>query len=452
MPVALALVERAVSLDPADAQAWFNLGVFEGEQGRLTPALRAYERAVALDPTFLAALGNGCELLRRTERFEEALIWADRMLELGEQGWSAHLNRAICLLHLRRFAEADSAFDAARTAAPERPIVHWERFSLMLFEKRFAEAWDAFEQRFDCGHLNSVFHYPFTQPRWAGEPLKGKHLLVHNEQGLGDQIMFASALPEVIAEAERTTLVVLPELQTLFAASFPKARVLPARIGRFAGDHPVPDWIGALGKVDYQLPIGSLMALRRRTQESFGDPRPYMRPSDAARGRWRGFDAGPGLKVGLCWASNPALFHHDSARRGRRKSLPLDTLAPLATVRAASLTSVLNWTARADDPKLKSRLLDVSARLTSLNETAALIERLDLVITVDTAVAHLAGALGKETWLLLHDFADCRWTLRDDRSYWYPDTRLYRQETAGDWPAVIDRVRADLERRAQAWA
>ncbi len=132
--------------------------------------------------------------------------------------------------------------------------------------------------------------------------------------------------------------------------------------------------------------------------------------------------------------------------------MPLDTLAPLAGVPGASLTSVLNWTAQAEDPTLRSRLRDVSARLTSLEETAALIERLDLVITVDTAVAHLAGALGKATWLLLHDFADCRWTLSDDVSYWYPDTHLYRQEIAGDWAGVIERVRADLERRAKAFA
>jgi hypothetical protein len=200
--------------------------------------------------------------------------------------------------------------------------------------------------------------------------------------------------------------------------------VLPARIGAFAGDHPPPSWLPSLGTVDYQAPIGSLMAVLRRNEDAFADPVPYMQPSDAARARWARFDAGSGLKVGVCWASNPALFHHDSARR------------------------VLNWRADPMPAAFQGKLRDVSVRLTSLDETAALIERLDLVITVDTAVAHLAGALGKETWLLLHDFADCRWELEATRSYWYRDVRLYRQATAGDWAGVIARVRADLEERA----
>jgi len=150
-----------------------------------------------------------------------------------------------------------------------------------------------------------------------------------------------------------------------------------------------------LGRIDYQLPIGALMTLLRRTEDSFRDPRAFMRPSDGARARWAKFDAGSGLKVGICWASNPALFHHDSARRGRRKSMPLDMFAPLADVPGVSFTSVLNWRAEPMPPAFKSRLRDVSVRLTSLEETAALIERLDIVITVDTAVAHLAGALAK---------------------------------------------------------
>ena len=149
----LALVEQAVALDPSDSQAWYNLGVFESEQGRIEPALAAYRRAVALDPLFNDALGNGCELLRRTEHFDTALEWADRQLSLGSKTWAAHLNRAVCLLHMRRFAEAEAAFDEARAGAPERPIVHWERFSLMLFQNRFAEAWDAFEYRFASGDL-----------------------------------------------------------------------------------------------------------------------------------------------------------------------------------------------------------------------------------------------------------------------------------------------------------
>jgi tetratricopeptide (TPR) repeat protein len=144
----LALVEQAVYLDPTDAGAWYNLGVYEGERANLERALECYRRAVALEPTHLDALGNGCELLRRLEHFETALEWADRRLALAQESWSAHLNRGVCLFHLMRWREAEAAIDRARELGPDRPIVLWERFPLMLFQKRFAEAWAAFEHRF----------------------------------------------------------------------------------------------------------------------------------------------------------------------------------------------------------------------------------------------------------------------------------------------------------------
>jgi tetratricopeptide (TPR) repeat protein len=444
--VCLSLVEQAVHLDPENAESWYNLGVFEAERNQLKAALRAYQRAVALDPLHLNALNNGCELLRRFDRFEESLRWADRQLALGQHSWAAHLNRAVSLLHLRRFEEADEAFLTARALEPDRPIVQWERFSLKLFQKEFKPAWESFEQRFACGHLNGVHKYPFVMPEWRGEPLAGKHILIHNEQGLGDQIMFASAVPDVIAQAGRVTLVVVQELVDLFTASFPEARVLAARMGRFAGDHPPPPWLSELGPVDYQLPIGGLMHILRNMPESFADPKPYLRPSDAARARWaKRVKPTKNLRVGICWASNPALFRFDSSRRAVKKSMSLETMAPLADVEGVELVSVLNWRVDPTPAVFKGRLTDLSAELTSLDDTAALIETLDLVIAVDTSVAHLAGAVGTPCWVLLHDFADCRWTLTDDESYWYRDMALIRQTTAGDWAGVIAETRRRLE-------
>jgi hypothetical protein len=443
-PVSLALVEQSVALDPQNAEAWYNLGVYEAERGRLDAALAAYERTVQLQPLHDGALGNGCELLRRFDRFEDALGWADRVMALGRGGWAAHLNRAVCLFHLRRWDEAEAEYLAARRLAPDRPIVQWEAFPLYLHQESFAPAWEAFERRFDCGDLNGVHCYPFPQPQWRGEPLAGRHMLIHNEQGLGDQIMFACALQEVVDAAAEVTLVAAPELAALFRASYPTVRVFPARFGRFAGDHPPPDWLPELGPVDYQLPIGGLMHRLRTTRESFGTPRAYLRPSDAARARWAARPRGEHLAVGVCWASNPALFRHDSSRRAVKKSLQLETLAPLADVPGADLVSVLNWRIDPTPAAFEGRLEDVSAQLTSLDDTAALIETLDLVITVDTAVAHLAGALGKPTWLLLHDFADCRWGLTAERSYWYPDMRLFRQRETGAWGPVVSEVAAEL--------
>lgn len=447
----IALVEMAAYANPQDAQAWYNLGVFESERQNLPRALDCYEKAVLYDPLHTDSLGNGCELLRRFDRFEEALVWADRQIALGKENWAAHLNRAICLMHVRDFAGARAAFDRAQALEKDRPIVRWEAFSLNLFERRFAEAWECFEYRFACGHLNGVFCYPYTQAKWEGQPLKGKHILIHNEQGLGDQIMFACALPDVISQATQTTLVVSPELEPLFKASFPNARVFPAFNGRFAGDHPVPPWSTELGHVDYQLPIGGLMHRLRNKAEDFAWNGAYLRPTDNARAAWRKrvtevLPEKKGKRIGLCWASNPALFRMDSSRRAVKKSMRLETMAPLAGTPGAQFVSVLNWRIEQMPPEFQGRLLDLSAELRSLDDTAALIEQLDLVITVDTAVAHLAGALGKPVWLALHDFADCRWELKGSESYWYPSMRMFRQPSPGDWDSVIREIRSELEK------
>jgi Flp pilus assembly protein TadD len=452
---AIALVEQAAYLDPFDAQNWYNLGVFESERQNLAGALDAYERAVAFDPLHVDALGNGCELLRRFDRFGEALVWADRQIALGKENWAAHLNRAICLMHVRDFKGARQAFDRAAALEKDRPIIQWETFSLNLFERRFREAWACFEQRFACGHLNGVFHYPFPQAPWRGEPLEGKHILIHNEQGLGDQIMFACALPDVFAKAGRVSLVVSPELVGLFSASFPQARVYPAMNGRFAGDHPAPPWLSQLGPVDYQLPIGGLMHRLRNSVEDFTWQGPYIRPSDAMRERWRATVAREmprekGLRVGLCWASNPALFRHDSSRRAVKKSMALDVMSPLMDAPGVQFVSVLNWKIDPVPPAMQGKLLDVSADLRSMEDTAALIEALDLVIAVDTSVAHLAGAMGRPVWLVLHDFADCRWELQGAQSYWYPSMQMFRQPAPGDWDSVIRDVRQALPQFVEA--
>lgn len=446
----IALVEQACHADPMDAQAWYNMGVFESERGRLDRALACYERAVLHNPVHIDALGNGCELLRRFDRFDEALEWADRQSSLGAESWTIHLNRAVCLVQMKRFDEAEVAFAHASRLDPGRPIVQWEAFSLYLFRKQFREAWACFESRFACGHLNGVFHFPFPQPLWKGEDLTGRHIIVHNEQGLGDQIMFASALNEVIDRAGLVSIVVSPELEGLFRASYPQAAVYAADPRPSVDQQLRSPLIERLATADLQVPIGSLMRLLRNTPESFDGVRPWIRPSEAARERWsaiatRLWSGSSRPRVGLCWASNPALFRHDSSRRAVKKSMPLDAMVPLMQVQGVDFVSVLNWKIDPMPAAMQGRLLDVSSELRSMDDTAALLEHLDLVITVDTSVVHLAGAMGRPVWLLLHDFADCRWTLEGEASYWYPTMRMIRQRQAGDWRQVIDDARLRLE-------
>lgn len=448
-PVAAeAAAEQAVCLDPLDADAWFLWARSLARRKRLEEAARAYRRCLDIDPAHHGALPAACECIRVLGGFGEALSLAERMLLLGREDWMVQHNIAVCLLHMARFPEARGAFDRSLALSGGAAITRWERFALDLFERRFAAAWAGFETRFAIGELTGVFAYPFPQPLWRGEPLGGKHLLIHNEQGLGDQLMFASALADLPKDIGRLSIVIAPELLDIFRASFPQAEVHPARYGAFAGDHPEPSWLPTLPPVDFQIPIGSLMPILRATDESFADPVAYLRPTEEARSRWAALGMAQGLNVGICWASNPALFRDDSARRARRKSMTIDRLAPLAAIEGVHLHTVLNWSVDPMPEAFRGRLVDHARALTSMNETAALIERLDVVVTVDTAVAHLAGALGKPTIVMLHEFADARWELHSASSYWYPDVRLVRQKTAGAWDGVVGEV-ADLLRR---WA
>lgn len=460
---ALALAMAAVRRDPGLAECWYELARAQKGLSLVPQAMESYRQALQCDPCHLAALADAAELIRVNEYFEEALELALRLETLAPDWFFGFHNAAVCLAHLDRFAEADRHYAEALARAPDSLLTRWEHHHNLLRQGRFAEAWDAYEVRFGCGALIGVDDMAIDRPRWTGEPLTGSHILVYGEQGLGDQIMFACAVGDLLSTGARVSMLVSWPLVRLFAASFPGVAVAgiedgldPAQCAEALGQ------LDQVQRVDFVLPLGSLMRPYRSEPDRFTG-KPYLQPSAEARAFWaeraqavelsgrRGASKGDGpLRVGLCWASNPAPHRDFAARRARHKTMMLEEMFPLLDIdgiEAVSLSNVpLDAFAGAEGARTRG-LADLSADLHDLDHTAALIEMLDLVITVDTSIAHLAGALGKPVCILLHHGGDPRWGIRGAaNSPWYPSMHQVWQHEPGDWRKVITNVRSRLRR------
>jgi cytochrome c-type biogenesis protein CcmH/NrfG len=456
--IALPFLEKAARLNPASAQYLYNLGVVQGMIRRPDLALLSYRAAVANDPLYPNAMGNLGNAAFENDLYEEAIAAYDQVLARTPQEANVSLARAICLFNMRRLEESRAAFAAVLAQHPGHTRAVWEQAHQFLLEGDFARGWEAYEARFIQGVQSNVWRYPYPYPLWQGEPLAGRTLLVHGEQGLGDEIMFASIYGELIAQAGQVIICCQPHLEPLFRASFPGARVeAQLRADADAWTRRPADWLANAPRIDYQIPFASLGRLRRRALADFPAHAGYLRTDPAKVAGWgmqlplRSTSAGrPGeLRVGLCWAANPALEESVAARRSRKKSLTLAQLEPLFDVPGVRFISLQTREAAAQiaagPPRVRERLFDASAGLHDFTDTAALIANLDLVISVDTSVAHLAGALNHPVWVALPWQADWRWHNEGERSEWYPSMRLFRQEALNEWGGTIARLRTALE-------
>jgi tetratricopeptide (TPR) repeat protein len=416
MHEALAAHERAVALRPHSLSAISNLGAAQRRAGEVDLAIETLGRALAIDPDFADAHNNlGSALIDRGD-FASAASSCRRAIELRSGYADAHGNLAIALAYL---GDVDQAMREARLAVrfmPEQPLAHWNLSMLLLLVGDFETGWPEHEWRWKCPSMTK--DRQFDQPRWNGEPLIGKTVLLYREQGFGDMLQFVRYAPLVAQFGGEVIVECQPELLRLF-------REMPgiAQCVR-AGTTPP--------KFDLQCPLMSLpFAVRGR--KFVPPPIPYLSaPEDDSDSlRWQ-IDAG-GFNVGLAWAGDPA-HQNDRAR-----SMALGQLAPIAVFGGVTFHSLQKGPAavEAKKPPAGMCLIDHSTDLTDFAATASLIEHLDLVITVDTAVAHLAGAMGKPTYVMLPFMPDWRWMLHRADSPWYPTIKLFRQPRANEWDFVI---------------
>jgi tetratricopeptide (TPR) repeat protein len=426
---AIAATRRAIELRPDYPEAWSNLGVALYEMREFREAAGAHRKAIAAKPTFAEAHSNLGNALHALRKFDDAIDAYHHAIELRSDFADAWANLGTTLHHSGRFDDGASALRRAIALAPHHANAHTGLGLLLLMRGDLGEGWDEYEWR-----LRSSEHkgprFPLTP--WQSENLAGKHIYVKAEQGLGDTLQFVRYIPLLAARAGHVTLRVQQELAVLLRESFAGATVLGDR------GEPAP----------YQFDI-SLLSLPRAFKtrlETIPAAVPYLRvPADAAQRWMKRLAAMAGVKVGAAWAGNPG--HINDARR----SLDVTLLGPLFAVQGASFASLQFGPRAADLDRLKKdktgkpQVLEFAQELGDFSETAGAVGALDLVITVDTAIAHLAGSLGKPVWLLLPRVADWRWLFTREDTPWYPTMRLFRQKEGEPWTGVIKRVTAELK-------
>ncbi len=389
---AIMYYQWALALQPDDAKAHVNLGRAFLMQGRLDEAVASYERAVAIQPDNAAAhlaLSGG---LRQQGRLDEAVL------------------ACRCAIRLR----------------PDAPVAHVMLSSLLLTQGNFHEGWQELEWRLLLNKRN------IPETLWRGEDLSGRTLLVWAEQGFGDAIHFSRYLNLVKARGGRILVEIGKPLLKLFQDSFGIDQVFPREQER-------PPF-------DFHIPFVNLPRVMGTDLDTIPGATPYLRADPSLIERWKQrLETFAGPKVGIVWAGNPE-HHRDFAR-----SIPFDVFRHALPNSGIDLFSLQVGPRAPDAHSVSALKIDgISELFTDYADTAAAILNLDLCVTVDTSVAHLAGALARPVWVLIPFSPDCRWLLRREDTPWYPSMRLFRQERPGDWAPVLDRVRNELAKFAAA--
>ena len=424
---AIAHHRRAIALNPNAVDAHINLGHVLRGQGKFDDARISLLKALTLRPDSAAALNNLGSVLEDQGKLEEAVTHFRRAIAVLPTYVEAHNNLGNVLRKQAKYTEARQSYDQALALRPGYVEALWNRSLLELLLGNYPEGWRDYEIR-SRRSINRPREFP--QPLWRGEPLDGARILLHSEQGLGDALQFLRYVPRVQAAGGTVLLCVPPCLHRLAA---PLLR---------ASDLAVT--AECLPPFDLQCPLMSLPLAFQTTVHSIPAEVPYLTIPDDALRRAEDFHwPSEGLRVGLVWSGNP------QHANDRFRSMRPETLAPLLSVEGIHFFSLQVDVSAEVLENLPACVTDLRPFITDMADTAALVSHLDLLVTVDTAMAHLAGALAKPTWVLLTFAPDWRWLTEREDSPWYPTMRLFRQPQFDDWQSVLQRVRVELAALAE---
>ena len=427
---ALAPLERATQLLPGEAEAHIQRGVALLNLERNAEAVESFDRALAIQPDVPEVLNNRGIALTATGQVSEALGSFIRSSVLNGTTAETHTNIGVMLKILGRHREAAASFGRALALEPNDPSAKFALAFLYLTLDEFNLGWPLYEARFDVPALGNPARH-FKVPRWNGtEPLEGKTLLVHAEQGLGDVIQFCRYLPLLTALGATVVFELMPSLKALL-------RTLPGAIRIVGRGEPLPAF-------DYYCPLLSLPLACKTRLDTIPARVPYLAAEPDRMARWtERLRALPGLRVGLAWQGNLAV---EKLIWARGRSIPLAALEPLAQLPGVSLVSLQKGPGleQLRNVPFADRIIDLSADLDrgpdAFLDTAAVMAGLDLVLSSDTSVAHLGGALGRPVWTVLAASPEWRWGLERSDNPWYPTMRLFRQTTDGDWDPVVEAI------------
>jgi tetratricopeptide (TPR) repeat protein len=410
---------------PQHAEARVNSGIAHAVLGASEQAVAEFDSALSIMPAHLGAHYNRGLVLHDLGHYAAALDAHERVLASAPEHAGAWLHRGRALAALNRLNEAVASYGKASTISKEDPNVHFSEALALLALGDYRRGFERYEARWRRSGMPA--QKSRGRPLWLGEyPLARKTVLLHAEQGFGDTIQFARYVPLLAATGAKVVLEVPSELTALVARLDGGAEII-AR-----GETPPP--------FDVHCPLGSLPLALRTEPDTVPAEIPYLSADDASLAKWSariGALARP--RIAIAWSGNAEHFND------RNRSIPFARLAPLFSVPARFVS--IQRDVRSEDAAAlaaESRVTHLGSELENFTDTAAVIALSDLVISADTAVAHLAGAMGRPLWVLIPFQPDWRWTLDGETSPWYPTARLFRQTTLGDWDRAIVRVAAEL--------
>ena len=439
-----AVYRRVIAAKPKNAEAHLNLGNLLRAQNRSVEAEAAYRRAIIEKPDYAEAHSNLGVLLIEQHRLEEAEAAYRRAIAVKPDDAVAHSNLGILLQAKKHPEEAEAVYRRAIALKPDNADAHWNLSLLLLKHGRFTEGWREFEARYaPTLTARKMARPPISPggptlpPQWQGEPLTGQSLLVWPEQGLGDEIQFVRYLPLLKAKGlKHLTLACKAPLKTLFETQTVADRVISCE-----------DWRPEMAaEFDFWCYPLSLPLHFGTTPDNIPAQIPYLIPAADRIARWETRLPKAAVRVGLVWKGSP------TNKNDANRSLPsLAPLAPLWSVPGIAFVSLQKGAGEdeANTPPANQPLTHLGSDMADFADCAAILIQLDLLICVDTAVAHLAGALGTPCWMLLPDYdSDWRWFEKRSDSPWYPKVlRLFRQTSDGDWKNVVARVVVALRER-----
>ncbi len=443
------------------AESYYILGSFLQEKGIFDEAIQCYQKAIAVNPNFIDAHFNLGVAYQQLGQHDKAVAPYQKAIDLNPENPKAHLNLGIAFKEQGLYDEASEAFKNALRIKPDYAMAyynlgnvylakgqyndamdyykktisidqeyaeaHWNIALLNLLFGNFKEGWQRYEWRWKLGDL--AVKRTFDKPQWDGSDINGKTILIYTEQGFGDTIQFIRYIPliakrgaKVIIECEKELIVLLRNIEGVHDI--------------FLKGSPLPEF-------DFHCPLLSLPLIFNTTVENIPTQIPYIKVDTELSKRWRGKILNNSkLNVGLTWAGSPEL------RKDYNRSCTFETFSQLLKISDINFYSLQKGEASYQISIYPEGLniLDYTEEFNDFADTAGFIENLDLVISVDTAVAHLAGALGKPVWTLLPFVPDWRWMLGREDSPWYPTMRLFRQPSIGDWKSVIDKVEEELRK------
>lgn len=427
---AIALYDQVIAVEPAHAEAHYKRANALRLSGRLEEALAGYDRAIALKSDYAHAYCNRGVVLQKLGRREAAMLSYERATALDPTDVMAHYNRALLMQDFSRWEEALASYDRAVELNPQFADAQYNRAMAQLFVGDFERGWRGYEWRWQNAQRLGIGNArAFAAPRWLGEePIAGKRILLYSEGGLGDTLQFCR-YASLCGRQGATVILEVPE-------------VLRLLLGSLEGVSQVAGAGGLLPAFDYHCPLLSLPLAFKTTIDTIPAPAGYLQANETKVAQWRerlGERRRP--RIGLVWSGNPN--NPIDARRSIRLA---DWLAQLPT--GYEYFRLQTQVRETDRITLDSnpQLVSFDDQLLDFDNTAALCMCMDVVVTIDTSLAHLAGALGNKTWVLLPQTPDFRWMRDREDSPWYANIKLYRQTVAGDWSSVFSRVAADLQR------